>query len=53
MKINEKTFCQYQYLKNFDKYKKIKIHNRKNSFINDEKKNMNINSLNRKKKSNY
>ena len=34
MKINEKTFCQYQYLENFDKYKKIK--NIKNNNIKND-----------------
>ena len=34
MKINEKTFCQYQYLENFDKYKKIK-NNKNNNIKND------------------
>ena len=42
MKINEKTFCKYKYLVNFDKYKKIKNNNRNKEI----EKNENCNIIN-------
>jgi hypothetical protein len=48
MKINEKTFCQYQYLENFDKYKKIK-NNKNNAIKNDTIGKNNNHNLIRKK----
>ena len=48
MKINEKTFCQYQYLENFDKYKKIK-NNKNNNIKNDTIEKNNNHNLIRKK----
>ena len=48
MKINEKTFCQYQYLENFDKYKKIK-NNKNNTIKNDTMDKNNNHNLIRKK----
>ena len=48
MKINEKTFCQYQYLENFDKYKKIK-NNKNNTIKNDTNEKNNNHNLIRKK----
>ena len=55
MKINEKTFCQYKYLENFDKYKKIKNNNNKikssnNKYINNENNNIEDNNNIIKKK---
>ena len=46
MKINEKTFCQYKYLENFDKYKKIKNNNNRNRHNCINKENSNIDSNN-------
>ena len=52
MKINEKTFCQYKYLENFDKYKKIKNNNNRNrhNYINKENSNLDSNNNIIKKK---
>ena len=51
MRINEKTFCQYKYLENFDKYKKIKnINDRnKNKYINKEPNKSNNKEIRKKK----
>ena len=52
MKINEKAFCQYKYLENFNNYKKIKNINErnKNKYINKENNNKICNSKIKKKK---